>query len=27
VRRTYWESPENSPRRGLMQNLIGTLDF
>jgi len=27
VRRTYWESSENSPRRGLMQNLIGTLDF
>ena len=27
VRRTYWESPESSPRRGLMQNLIGTLDF
>jgi HEAT repeat protein len=27
VRRTYWESPENSSRRGLMQNLIGTLDF
>ena len=27
VRRTYWESPENSPRRGLMQTLIGTLDF
>jgi HEAT repeat protein len=27
VRRTYWESPESSPRRGLMQNLIGSLDF
>jgi hypothetical protein len=27
VRRTYWESPENSPRRRLMQTLIGTLDF
>jgi HEAT repeat protein len=27
VRRTYWEASENSPRRGLMQNLIGTLDF
>src|SRR4029453_15817099 len=27
VRRTYWESPENSPRRGLMKNLIGTVDF
>ena len=27
VRRTYWESPENSPRRGLMQTLIGKLDF
>ena len=27
VRRTYWESPENSPRRALMQTLIGKLDF
>jgi hypothetical protein len=27
ARRTYWESPENSPRRALMQNLIGKLDF
>jgi len=27
VRRSYWEAPESSPRRGLMQNLIGTLDF
>ena len=27
VRRTYWDSPESSPRRGLMQTLIGTLDF
>ena len=27
ARRTYWESPENSPRRRLMQRLIGTLDF
>jgi HEAT repeat protein len=27
VRRTYWDSPEKSPRRGLMQTLIGTLDF
>jgi len=27
VRRTYWDSPASSPRRGLMQTLIGTLDF
>ncbi len=27
VRRTYWDSPEASPRRALMQTLIGTLDF
>jgi len=27
VRRTYWDSPENSPRRKLMLTLIGTLDF
>jgi HEAT repeat protein len=27
ARRTYWESPETSPRRGLMQTLIGKLDF
>ena len=27
ARRTYWESPESSPRRGLMQNLIDALDF
>ncbi len=27
TRRTYWESPDNSPRRALMQTLIGTLDF
>jgi HEAT repeat protein len=27
ARRTYWESPESSPRRALMQNLIGKLDF
>jgi HEAT repeat protein len=27
ARRTYWDSPENSPRRALMQTLIGTLDF
>ena len=27
ARRTYWESPENSPRRALMQTLIGKLDF
>jgi hypothetical protein len=27
ARRTYWESPEGSPRRALMQTLIGKLDF
>jgi len=27
MRRTYWESPESSPRRALMQTLIGKLDF
>jgi HEAT repeat protein len=27
ARRTYWESPETSPRRALMQTLIGKLDF
>jgi len=27
ARRTYWESPEGSPRRALMQTLIGALDF
>jgi HEAT repeat protein len=27
ARRTYWESPEASPRRALMQTLIGKLDF
>jgi len=27
VRRTYWESEEKSPRRSLMQTLIGALDF
>jgi HEAT repeat protein len=27
VRRTYWEAPENSPDRRLMQTLIGKLDF
>jgi HEAT repeat protein len=27
ARRTYWESPESSPRRALMQGLIGKLDF
>ncbi len=27
TRRTYWESPDNSPRRVLMQTLIGKLDF
>jgi HEAT repeat protein len=27
ARRTYWESPDKSPRRALMQTLIGKLDF
>jgi hypothetical protein len=27
TRRTYWESPDKSPRRALMQTLIGKLDF
>jgi HEAT repeat protein len=27
VRRTYWESPDRSPRRALMQTLIDKLDF
>lgn len=27
ARRTYWDSPEASPRRALMQTLIGALDF
>jgi len=27
VRHSYWESPESSPRRALMQTLIGKLDF
>jgi len=27
ARRTFWESPEASPRRALMQTLIGKLDF
>ena len=27
ARRTYWESPADSPRRALMQTLIGKLDF
>jgi hypothetical protein len=27
VRRTYWDSKERSPARGLMQTLIGKLDF
>ncbi len=27
ARRTYWDSPERSPRRALMQTLIGQLDF
>ena len=27
ARRTYWDSPQGSPRRALMQALIGKLDF
>ena len=27
ARRTFWESPQDSPRRTLMQTLIGKLDF
>jgi HEAT repeat protein len=27
ARRTFWESPDASPRRALMQTLIGKLDF
>jgi len=27
VRRTYWDSPENSPERELTRTLIGKLDF
>jgi len=27
ARRTYWESPAGTPRRALMQTLIGKLDF
>jgi HEAT repeat protein len=27
ARRTYWDSPDGSPRRALMQKLIGALDF
>ncbi len=27
VRRTYWQSPDSSPARSLMQTLIGKLDF
>jgi hypothetical protein len=27
ARRTYWESPQSSPRRALMQLVIGKLDF
>jgi HEAT repeat protein len=27
VRRTYWDAPEGSPTRDLMQTLIGKLDF
>jgi HEAT repeat protein len=27
ARRTFWDSPDGSPRRALMQTLIGTLDF
>ena len=27
VRRAYWDAAQASPRRGLMQTLIGKLDF
>jgi HEAT repeat protein len=27
ARRSYWDSPQNSPRRALMQTIIGKLDF
>jgi hypothetical protein len=27
ARRTFWESPDGSPRRALMQLTIGKLDF
>jgi HEAT repeat protein len=27
ARRTFWESPEGTPRRALMQSIIGKLDF
>ena len=27
ARRTYWDSPNGSPTRELMQTLIGKLDF
>jgi hypothetical protein len=27
VRRTYWDLPDGSPDRQLMQTLIGKLDF
>ena len=27
ARRTYWDAPEGSPTRDLMQALIGKLDF
>jgi HEAT repeat protein len=27
ARRSYWDSPESSPRRALMQTIIGKLDF
>jgi len=27
IRHSYWESPEASPKRALMQTLIGKLDF
>lgn len=27
ARRTYWDSPQTSPRRALMQTIIGKLDF
>jgi len=27
IRRSYWDAPDKSPRRALMQDLIGKLDF
>jgi hypothetical protein len=27
ARRSYWDSPQASPRRTLMQTIIGKLDF